>query len=167
VYTLIVVASTVVGLLVMPRTAAPVLLISEPARPLPTFASPGAMPSGPTPALEGAQPVPAASQTQTQNVVLAAQDEITRRVLPDIPAKALNTIRGTIRVVVRVTVDSTGIVAGATLEPGGSPYFGGLAVEAVRRWHFAPAEGALPRDWILLFAITRTSTQEIPRRETE
>ena len=167
VFTLIVVASAVVGLLVMPRTAGPVLLTSEPARPLPTFASPGAMPSGPTPAPEGAPPVPAASPTQTQNAVLAAKDEITRRVLPDIPAKALNTIHGTVRVVVRVTVDSTGIVGGATLEPGGSRYFGRLAVEAVRRWQFAPAEGGLPRNWILRFEITRTSTQVIPRRETD
>jgi TonB family protein len=167
VFTLIVVASAVVGLLVMPRTAAPVLFTIEPARPLPTFASPGAMPSGPTPAPEGAPPVPAASQTQTHNVLLAAQDEVTRSVLPDIPAKALNTIHGTVRVVVRVTVDSTGIVAGATLEPGGSPYFGRLAVEAGRRWQFAPAEGALPRNWILRFEITRTSTQVIPRRATD
>jgi TonB family protein len=164
-FTLIVVTSAVVGLLVMARTAAPVLLTSEPARPLPTFASPGAMPSGPTP--QGAPPVPAASQTQMRDLVLAAQDDITHRVLPDIPAKALNTIHGTVRVDVRVTVDSTGIVAGATLEPGGSAYFGSLAVEAVRRWQFAPAEGALPRNWILRFEITRTSTQVIPRRETD
>jgi TonB family protein len=162
-FTLIVAASAVVGLLVIPRTAAPVVS-SEPVRPLPTSASPGTTPSGPTPAPEGAPPVPPASKTQTQNVVPAAHDEIARRVLPNIPAKARNTIHGTVRVVVRVTVDSAGSVAEATPEPGGSRYFGKLAVEAVRRWRFAPAEGALPRNWILRFEITRTSTQVIPRR---
>jgi len=166
-FTLIVAASAVVGLLVKPRTPAPVVLTSEPVHPLPTSPSPGTMPSGPTPAPEAAPPVLPASKTQTQNVALAAQDEITRRVLPDIPAKARDTIHGTVRVVVRVTVDSAGSVAEATLEPGGSPYFGKLAVEAVRRWQFAPAEGAIPRNWILRFEITRTSTQVIPRRAKE
>ena len=61
-------------------------------------------------------------------------------------------------------MDSAGSVAEATLEPGGSRYFGKLAVEAVRRWQFAPAEGVLPRNWILRFEITRTRTQVIPRR---
>jgi hypothetical protein len=33
------------------------------------------------------------------------------------------------------------------------------------RWQFTPAaDGALPRNWILRFMITRTSTQVIPRR---
>jgi TonB family protein len=163
-FTLIVAASAVVGLLVIPRTVPPVVLTSEVVRPLPTSASPGTTPSGPTPVPEGAPPVPPTSKTQTQNVVVTAQDEIARRVLPDIPAKARNTIHGTVRVVVRVTVDSAGSVAKATLEPGGSRYFGKLAVEAVRRWQFAPAEGALPRTWILRFEITRTSTQVIHRR---
>jgi TonB family protein len=163
-FTLIVAASAVVGLLVKPRTPAPVVLTSEPVRPLPTSASPGTTPSGPTPAPEDAPPVPPASKSQTQNVALAAQGEIARSVLPDIPAKARNTIHGTVRVVVRVTVDSAGSVAEATLEPGGSPYFGKLAVGAARRWQFAPAEGALPRTWILRFEITGTRTQVIPRR---
>jgi hypothetical protein len=69
-FTLIVAASAVVGLLVVPRTAAPVVLTSEPVRPLPSSASPGTT-SGLTPAPAGAPPVPPASKTQTQNVVLA------------------------------------------------------------------------------------------------
>ena len=163
-FTLIVSGSAVVGLLVKPRTAAPVVLTSQPVPSLPTSAPPGTTQSGPTPAPEGAPPVPPASKTQTQNVVVTAQDEIARRVLPDIPAKARNTIHGTVRVVVRVTVDSAGSVTEATLESGGSRYFGKLAVEAARRWQFAPAEGALPRNWILSFKISRTSTQVIPRQ---
>jgi TonB family protein len=161
---LIVAASGVVGFLGIPRTATPVVRTNEPARSSPTSASPGATPSGPAPASEGAPPVPLPSKPQTQSVVVTAQDEIVRRVLPDIPAKARNTIHGTPAVVVRVTVDSAGRVAEATLEPGGSRYFGKLAVEAARRWQFAPTEGTLPRKWILRFKISRTSTQVIPRR---
>jgi TonB family protein len=80
-------------------------------------------------------------------------------VLPDIPAKARDTVQGTAMVAVRVAVDPSGRVTEATLEPGGSPYFGKLAREAARQWQFAPAEGAGPRNWILRFEIMRTETQ--------
>jgi TonB family protein len=163
-FTLIVAASAVVGFLAIPRTAAPVVLPSGSVRTAATSASPGATPSEPAPAPEAAQPVPPASNTQTQNVVVIAQDEIARRVIPDIPAKARNTILGTVTVVVRVTVNSAGSVADATLESSVSRYFGKLAVDAARRWRFAPAESAVPRNWILRFKISRTSTQVIPRR---
>jgi TonB family protein len=158
------VVATSVGLLVRPRTATPVVLTSGPVHSLPTSTSPGTTPAAPTPSADAALPLPPTTETQTQNVVVTAQDEIARRVLPDIPARARNTIHGTVRVVVRVTVDSAGSVAEATLESGGSPYFGKLAVGAARRWQFAPAEATLPRNWILRFMITRTSTQVIPRR---
>jgi TonB family protein len=94
----------------------------------------------------------------------AAQDEITRRVLPDIPAKARDTIQGKATVVVGVAVDASGNVAKATLEPGGSPYFGALALEAARHWRFAPVEGAGPRNWILRFEIMPAETQVIALR---
>jgi TonB family protein len=163
--TLIIVAvSAIAGLLITPRTAAPVVLTSEPVRPSPTSASLESTTSGPAPAPDSALPVPPTSRTEAQNAVVTAQDEIVRRVLPDIPAKARNTIQGTVRVVVRVTVDSAGSVAEATLESSGSAYFGKQAVGAARRWQFASAEGAVPRNWILRFMISRTSTQVIPRR---
>ena len=94
----------------------------------------------------------------------AAQAEITRRVLPDIPVKARNTIHGKATVVVGVAVDRSGNVAKATLEPGGSPYFGKLALEAARQWQFAAVEGAGPRNWILRFEIMPTETQAIALR---
>jgi TonB family protein len=96
--------------------------------------------------------------------VPAAQDEITRRVLPDIPARARNTIHGKATVVVGVAVDASGNVAKATLEPGGSPYFGALALEAARHWQFAPVEGAGTRNWTLRFEIMPAETQVIPVR---
>jgi TonB family protein len=61
-------------------------------------------------------------------------------------------------------VDSSGNVAEARLEAGGSPYFGRLALEAARQWQFAPVEGAGQRKWTLRFEIMRTATEVIPLR---
>ena len=103
-------------------------------------------------------------QAEPPHSAPAAQDEITRRVLPDIPAKARNTIHGKATVVVGVAVDASGSVAKATLEPGGSPYFGALALEAARHWQFAAVKGAGPRNWTLRFEIAPAETQVIPVR---
>lgn len=85
--------------------------------------------------------------------------------LPDIPAKARDTVHGKATVVVKVIVDPSGNVSQATLEPGGSPYFGKLALEAARQWQFVAVEGAGARNWTLRFQIMRTATQVIPLRE--
>jgi TonB family protein len=138
---LVVGAAIVVGL-VVDRTAAPVPSAAEPVRPAPASAPPEPAPAGQT----------------------AAPDGIIRRVLPDIPAKARNTVNGTATVVVRAAVDSSGNVTEATLEGGGSPYFGRLALEAARHWQFAPVEGRGLRKWILRFEIMRTATEVVPLR---
>ena len=111
-----------------------------------------------------AAPVAPDRQAEPPHSAPAAQAEITRRVLPDIPVKARNTIHGKATVVVGVAVDRSGNVAKATLEPGGSPYFGKLALEAARQWQFAPVEGAGPRNWILRFEIMPTETQAVALR---
>jgi hypothetical protein len=108
-----------------------------------------------------AAPVAPDRQAEPPHRVPVAQDEITRRVLPDIPVKARNTIHGKATVVVGVAVDASGNVAKATLEPGGSPYFGKLALEAARQWLFVRVEGAGPRNWILRFEIMPAETQVV------
>lgn len=61
-------------------------------------------------------------------------------VIPEVPQSALNTIRGTIRVTIRVIVDKEGKVLDATVqEAGASRYFARLALEASRKWTFAPS----------------------------
>ena len=94
----------------------------------------------------------------------AAQDGITRRVLPNIPALARNTVQGMTEVVVRVVVNPSGNVTKATLEGGGSRYFGRLALAAARQWQFAPVKGAGSRNWTLRFEIMPTETKVIPTR---
>jgi TonB family protein len=88
----------------------------------------------------------------------ASPAELPIQVLPEIPAAARRTISGTATVVVRVTVDPSGEVTNATLEPGGSRYFGKLAVDAARKWRFPPDSPATPRKLSLRFGITREET---------
>ena len=80
------------------------------------------------------------------------------QVLPEIPAAARRTINGTATVVVRVTVNASGDVTDAAAAPGGSRFFGKLAVDAARKWQFAPDASGEPRKWSLRFAITRAET---------
>lgn len=62
-------------------------------------------------------------------------------VIPDVPQSALDTIRGTIRVIIRVTLDKQGtVVAAIADEPGPSRYFERLSVAAARQWTFTPAK---------------------------
>jgi TonB family protein len=67
--------------------------------------------------------------------------KVVHQVLPDVPRKARDTIRGKVRVGVRVRVDPSGNVVGAKLDsPGPSRYFAQLALRAARRWKFRPAK---------------------------
>jgi TonB family protein len=87
-------------------------------------------------------------------------DEIVERATPQVAPSARRTISGKIKVRVRVVVDPAGNVTDAKLKEGGSSkYFARLAVEAARRWKFAPAPDANRREWILLFAFTRARTE--------
>ena len=94
------------------------------------------------------------------------QGRVVQQVLPNVPQSARDTIRGTVRVGVRVQVEPSGNVAEATFDsPGPSKYFANLAMNAARHWKFTPAkadEGDVPRAWILRFEFTQTATRAIP-----
>jgi TonB family protein len=76
--------------------------------------------------------------------------------VPDASQSALNTIRGTIRVSVRVTIDKQGNVIGTTAEERGpSRYFERLAVNAAKKWTFTPATLEEKRTMLLRFNFTR------------
>jgi TonB family protein len=73
----------------------------------------------------------------------AASNVVVQQVLPDVPQKARDTIRGTVRVGIKVSVDPSGEVTDATIDsPGPSSYFANLALQAARQWKFAPAHDA-------------------------
>jgi TonB family protein len=86
-------------------------------------------------------------------------------VLPDIPQRSLDTIQGTVRVGIRVQVDSAGNVVDTAVDfEGPSRYFARLAEKAARRWKFAPSDN-LEREFILHFdfrnAVTSVSATEV------
>ena len=104
-----------------------------------------------------------ATKKPTGSVV---ESGVRQKVLPDVPQSASDTIRGTIRVIVKVAVDASGNVAEATLDsPGPSQYFARLALEAARRWKFSPTEvdgQQVSKEWMLQFEFTNTGTEAFP-----
>jgi TonB family protein len=95
-----------------------------------------------------------------------APGRVLEQILPDVPRSASNTIRGTVRVTVKVRVDPAGNVSAVDLvSPGPSRYFARLSSEAAQRWKFAPATRVgqpVASAWTLRFEYTRTDTRAIP-----
>jgi TonB family protein len=86
--------------------------------------------------------------------------------MPDVASKARATIRGTVRVTVKLHVDPAGNISSAELfSPGPSKYFAGQALEAAHRWDFAPAKvdgHAVASDWLVRFEFTPSVTRVHP-----
>jgi len=87
---------------------------------------------------------------------------VVHRALPDVPRAAANTIRGRVRIGVRVQVDSNGNVSNADFESRGpSRYFANLALQTAHQWKFRSAQThghAVPSLWLLHFEFTPTDT---------
>jgi TonB family protein len=94
----------------------------------------------------------------------AVNNGVIRQVLPDVPKSASDTIWGTVRVGIRVSVDPAGNVTDATIEsPGPSKYFARLALQAAREWKFAPSQRAA-NDWIVHFGFRHDGTKAAATR---
>lgn len=109
-------------------------------------------------------PAPVQSVAEKKTAIpSAAQEDVIHYVLPDVPQKAKDTIRGTVRVRVKVSVDPSGRVTEAALDfPGPSRYFANLALQAARQWTFGRASTTnpnAPRAWILHFEFLPTETR--------
>ncbi len=108
----------------------------------------------PLPAPSAPAPAPARKSPE-----VAAAGGVLHQVLPDVPQSARDTIRGTVRVGIKVSVDPSGSVTDAAIDsPGPSAYFANLALQAARRWKFAPSPSA-SSDWTLRFEFTADDTQ--------
>jgi len=109
----------------------------------------------------------AAAKTSSDVV---AKGEVLDQILPEVPQKAQATIRGTVRTSVKLHVDAAGNVTGAELfSTGPSKYFADLALNAARRWDFAPAKRDghnVPSDWLVRFEFTQTATRVFPTQAT-
>jgi TonB family protein len=135
----------------------------------PVAVAPEAKPSATKPSREAqtarasaspATPVPAAS---VPSATAPEQGKVLQQVDPVVSKSARNTVTGTLKVRVKVSVDAVGNVENATfVSPGPSKYFARQAMEAARQWKFSPAQvngqGA-PSAWILQFGFRRSGTE--------
>jgi outer membrane biosynthesis protein TonB len=100
-----------------------------------------------SPAPQAAQPS-APAQSQAMPVM--------HEELPAVSRGARDSIRGQIKVTVRVTVDRAGNVVAENLEVhGSSQYFARLATDAAKKWKFAPTDVQSAREWLLQFEFSR------------
>jgi len=99
-----------------------------------------------------------------------ARGEVLEQVLPEAPAKALNTIHGVVRVTVRVHVDAAGNVSQAELEaPGPSRYFADLALKAAGKWIFGSPElegRSVASEWLIRFDYSQSGVVATPQQTT-
>lgn len=151
---------------------APAAVASEPpAKPIekPVAASPS--PAGatspppvvtPKPAISKVVAAPAAPiapppPPKPSPAAAASLDGISK-VMPEIPQNARRTIRGRVRISVRVSVDGDGRVSQAAIDrPTASSYFASRVLAAARAWKFPPGQGT--SDWLLHFEILRADTR--------
>jgi TonB family protein len=78
--------------------------------------------------------------------------------IPRVSASSRSTIRGHVRVAVKVTVDSSGRVIHDVLDNASSSnYFNRVASEAARKWRFTAADQG-SREWVLRFEFGREGT---------
>ncbi|MGB8521980.1 MAG: TonB family protein [Candidatus Acidiferrales bacterium] len=117
-----------------------------------------------------AKPVPQQHAAASQQPPLVASGvvraKVLQQILPDAPQKARDTIRGKVRVSVKVHVNESGAVTEASFAaPGPSPYFADRTLKAAQLWKFTPAKldgRNVPSDWLLRFEIDPASTTVNP-----
>jgi TonB family protein len=121
------------------------------------LAAPVAAPSNPRPVVNSPASVP-------------ARGRVVHQVMPDVSQGARNTIRGKVRVSVKVNVDPSGKVIDAAFEaPGPSKYFADAAIRAAKNWTFAPAKANgenVASQWLLRFEFDNSTTNTIPTQLT-
>lgn len=102
---------------------------------------------------------PPSSGPATQAARSVAPPSTVHEVIPDVPLRAQRTIRGHIKVWVRVIVNQDGSVFAATPDRAGSSrYFERLALDAAKKWTFPPADTPAPRLMQIRFDFSREGT---------
>jgi len=150
------------------QSAAPTDASADQPPPAPAAASPPhppaseQLPSASRPQHSASQPAVAhhapGSAEQRRPATLTSSAVIHEEI-PRVPQSARETIRGRIKVAVRVTVDRSGNVVRDRFESAGpSRYFNRLASEAARKWKFTSADNEGSREWLLRFEFGRDGT---------
>ena len=103
------------------------------------------------------QQLSAPAALQSSVAAPSASSPVVHEEIPAVSRGARDSIRGQIKVAVRVTVDRAGNVSAEDLEVhGSSRYFARLAADAARKWKFAPADNPAPREWLVQFEFSRS-----------
>ena len=136
-----------------------------PDSPLPPVQAPAGSPApvsgSALPASAPQAPISRVSPTKPGRNAVATSPAALHEVTPDVPWSARRTIRGHIRVWVRVIVDPDGsIFAADTDRTGPSSYFERLAIEAAKKWTFPPVDTPTRRTIQIRFDFTREGTTE-------
>lgn len=162
---LILVAVVTLGSLLRHRTTDSISAVPQPSPKAPAQA-PSANPPTASPKRRPAEAARSRAPVRASHSqpAVGSPEQIALQVLPDIPEKARATIHGTVVIVIRATVNQSGDVTEASLQPTGSRYLGKLALEAVRKWRFAPGNSAAPQEWRVRFEITRAETKAFPQK---
>ncbi|HEY2779853.1 MAG TPA: protein kinase [Steroidobacteraceae bacterium] len=123
-------------------------------------------------------PPPVAMQSAQQHSASTAQipaaappsaSAVLHEEIPAVSRSARASVRGQIKVVIRVTVDRSGNVVAENLEVhGSSKYFARVATDAAKLWKFAPAENQPAREWLVQFEFSRdgTTAHAVPRNKS-
>lgn len=132
------------------------MLSTSPAPPPPRVQAPG----GSASQIAGvAAPVTADSATKPGPGGVSTSPAALHQVIPDIPWSARRTIRGHIKVWVRVVIGQDGSVFAAVADRSGpSRYFQRVALEAARRWTFPPVDTPPRRLMQIQFDFSRDGT---------
>ncbi|HXN00152.1 MAG TPA: protein kinase [Candidatus Dormibacteraeota bacterium] len=118
-------------------------------------------------------PLPAILRPEEKNLRTSTVPDggaVLHQVLPDVSAKARDTIHGTVKIGVRVRVNPAGKVTEANLENlASSKYFADLSLRAARQWTFrAPGSDGrkLPSEWLVHFYFTPSATRAVLEKTT-
>jgi len=137
------------------KAAAPA--VTQPAAPVPASPlSPAKSAGAPSAGAKNPAARPATQPPRAESGPVEGSASVEHQVLPKVSEKARSTIRGTVRINVRVALNSDGSVASAELDSAApSQFFAKLALDAARQWKFAPSSEPSA---IIHFDFTNTST---------
>jgi hypothetical protein len=102
---------------------------------------------------------PAAAEIPKPSIAVPLPASVLHQEIPDVSRSARATIRGVIKIAVRVIVDRSGDVVATTLDHrASSRYFARAALDAAEKWRFAQDADQASRVWLLRFEFSRAGT---------
>jgi hypothetical protein len=140
--------------------AAPAATATPPGLPIAAapLSAPTAAPTAAPVAKSAANSAASSAAADASALSNPAAEAVVHEEIPSISRRAQASIRGTIKVTFRVTVDRAGTVIGQSPENrGSSKYFTRVSGEAAKKWLFV-ADSRDSRQWLLQFEFTRSGT---------